>query len=148
MAISRIRTIITALRIGLVVAGAVVTAITVFYLASMPPPKGDGFAHGMAGLFGGGIILVSLGLATLSVILPTLLRLNDPLGFNTWQRLALKGAGIMIGLGIVMSIVFGLSGVMLLLLLLTLAFGVVCTILGWRFVEILNDRRTKGQGAT
>lgn len=148
MVASRISTIITAVRVCLVIVGAIFTALTVLYLASMPspPPGSDGFAHGMAGFFGGVIILASLSLATLSIILPTLLGLDDPLGFNARQRLALKGVGGVMGLGIAISIVFGLTGVVLLILLLVLGFGVVCSILGWRFIEFLGDRRTREKG--
>lgn len=149
MSSDTIATILTAVRVGLVIFGAGVTTLTVLYLASMPPPPpgSDGFAHGMAGLFGGGIILLSLGLATISIILPTMLGRDDPLGFNGWQRLAIKVAGGMIGLGVVVALVDGLNGVFLLLALLVLAFGVVCATLVWRFVEVVIERRTKDEGA-
>lgn len=149
MSFNTITTILTAVRVGLVIFGAGVTALTVLYLASMPPPPpgSDGFAHGMAGFFGGGIILLSLGLATISIILPTMLGRDDPLGFNAWQRLAIKGAGGMIGLGVVVALVAGLNGVFLLLALLVLAFGVVCAMLVWRFFEVVVKRRTKAEGA-
>ena len=47
----------------------------------------------MAAIFGGGIILLSLGLATVTVVLPTLLGREDPLGFDHRQRLAPQQAG-------------------------------------------------------
>ena len=140
--------ILTVVRIGLVIVGAGVTALTVGYLASMPPPppNSDGFAHGMAAIFGGGIILLSLGLATITIILPTLLGRDDPLGFSRWQRLALKGAGGLIGLGLLLALVGGLSGVFHLLALVVVAFGVVCAMLVWRGLEIVLDRWTRTNG--
>lgn len=142
--------LLTSVRIGLVILGGGVTVLTVRYLATLPPPPpgSDGFAHGMAALFGGAIILGSLGVATATIILPTLLGRDDPLGFNRWQRLALKGAGGLIGLGIVVAVVGGLNEVFLLLGTVVLAFGVVCTILAWRFVEIVSGRLTRADGAT
>lgn len=129
--------LLTSVRIGLVIVSAGVSVLTVLYLSTMPPPPpgSDGFAHGMAALFGGAIILGSLGLATVTIILPTLLGRDDPLGFSRLQRLALKGAGGLIGLGIVVAVVGGLNEVFLLLGTVVLAFGVVCTILAWRFVD-------------
>lgn len=142
---SAVTRILIAVRIGVVIVGAGVTALTTVYLASMPPPppNSDGFAHGMAGIFGGGIILLSLGLATITIILPTLLGQDDPLGFNRWQRRALKGAGGLIGLGLLLALVRGLSGVFQLLVLVMVAFGVVCAMLVWRGLEVVLDRWTR-----
>lgn len=49
------------IRIGIVILAAGLTSLTVLDLASMPPPppESDGFAHGMAGIIDGGIILGS-----------------------------------------------------------------------------------------
>lgn len=123
----------------MVIIGGVVTVLTVLKLVSIPPPPpdSDGFGHGMAAILGGGIIFLSLSLATMSIILPTLLGRDDPLGFNRWQRLALKGAGGLIGLGLVIVLVMDLNGVVLLLALLMVAFSVVCVILAWRGFEIV-----------
>lgn len=90
-----------AVRVVFVSVGIGVAAMTIFKLASMPPPppESDGFAHGMAAIFGGMIIILTLGLAAIGVSLPTLLGRDDRLGFNRWQRLSLKGAGALIGGG-------------------------------------------------
>lgn len=106
-----------------------------------PPPESDGFAHGMAAVIGGAIILLSLGPATLLIVTPTVLGREDPLGFNRRQRIALKAAGGLVGLGVIIALVAGLNGVVLLLALLLLAFGVVCATLIWRFGEVVVDRR-------
>lgn len=137
-------TLLNGFRIGVVLVGGGVAVLTVLRLASMPPPPpdSDGFAYGMAAIFGGGLILLSLSLATMTVILPTLLGRDDPLGFNRWQRLVLKGAGGLIGLGLGLALVMGLNGVVLLLALLMVAFGLVCAMLGWRGFEVVRDRRT------
>lgn len=68
---------------------------------------------------------MGLTLAIFTIITPTLLGWTDPLGFNGRQRLALKAAGGMIGLGIGIAPLTGLNGVLYLLVLLGLAFGVV-----------------------
>ncbi len=139
----------TAIRIGVVILAAGITIATVLYMASMPPPppESDGFAHGMAAIIGGGIILISLGLAILTIITPTLLGRGDPMGFTHRQRLGLKAAGGLVGLGVIIAIVTGLNGVVVLLALLGLAFSVVCAILIWRFGESLVERRVKNQSS-
>lgn len=142
-------TIVSTFRIGLVVVGGGIAALTVLHLASMPPPppESDGFAHGMAAIFGGGVILLSLGLASVAVVLPSLLGREDPLGFGRWQRLALRGAGGVIVLGVLVAFVMGLDGVVHLLALTVLAFGIVCATLVWRGVEVVKERRTGVEGA-
>lgn len=137
--------VITAIRIWVVILAAGVTISTVLYLASMPPPppESDGFAHGMTAAIGGGIILLSLGLATGTIITPTLLGRDDPLGFNRWQRSALQAAGGLIGLGVIIALVTGLDGVVLLLVLLVLAFAVVCAMLIWRLGDVVAERRMR-----
>lgn len=133
--------LVAAVQIGIVVIGGGIAAVTVFWLFTMPPPPpgSDGFAYGMAGFFGGLIILVSLGLATLSVVLPTLLDRDSALGFNRWQRFGVKIAGGMIGLGVLIAVVGGLQGVVLLLGLLLLAYLTTCVLLVWR---ALSDKYT------
>lgn len=133
-----------AVRVVFVSVGIGVAAMTIFKLASMPPPppESDGFAHGMAAIFGGMIIILTLGLAAIGVSLPTLLGRDDRLGFNRWQRLSLKGAGVLIGGGIVVGLALGFVtglqwGIILWLGLVALAICVVIATLGWRFVEIL-----------
>lgn len=144
MSMSSLTKVTTAIRVAVVIFAAGISILTVLYLASMPPPppESDGFAHGMAAAIGGGIILLSLGLATISIITPTLLGREDPLGFNRRQRIALKAAGGLIGLGLVIALVTGLNGVVLLLGLLILAFVIVCAMLIWRFGEVVAERRT------
>lgn len=136
--------LLTAVRILFVVVGVGVTALTVVKLASMPPPPpdSDGFAHGMAAIIGGILIILALGLAAVGVSLPTLLGRDDRLGFNRWQRLALKGAGVLIGGGIVVGLAVGFvtglgSGIALWLGLVVLAIVIVIATLGWRLAEAL-----------
>lgn len=135
--------LVAAMQIGIVVIGGGIAAVTVGRLLAMPPPppESDGFAHGMAGIVGGVIILVSLGLATIGVILPTLLGRDDALGFTRWQRLGVKSAGGMIGIGLIIAVVGGLQGVVLLLALLVLAYVTVCLMLIWRGIDVVTDRR-------
>lgn len=137
-------TILSGVRVGLVVLGGVVTALTVHYLTSMPspPPGSDGFAQGMAAMFAGGIILLSLGIATIAIVLPSLLGCDDHLGFNRWQRLSLKAAGALIGLGVVSALLRGLDGIVELLGLVVLAFAIVCVMLLWRLAELVVERQT------
>lgn len=145
MSMSSFTKVITAIRVGIVIFAAGISILTVFYLASIPPPppESDGFAYGMAAAIGGGIILLSLGLAIIVVITPTLFGRADPIGFNRPQRVALKAAGGLVGLGLVIALVSGLDGVFLLLVFLVLAFAVVCAMLLWRFGEVLRERRAR-----
>lgn len=132
--------ILAAAQVGLVIIGGGITASTVFWLMTMPspPPGSDGFAYGFAGFFGGVIVLVSLGIPTISITVPTLLGCNSALGLNRWQRLGVKVACGMIGLGILIAVVRGLEGVVALLILLLLAYLVTCVILIWRGVEVVG----------
>ncbi|PSQ08923.1 hypothetical protein BRC93_14210 [Halobacteriales archaeon QS_5_70_15] len=138
------------MQIGLVVIGGGTAAATVFRLIAMPPPPpgSDGFAYGMAGFFGGVIITASLGLAATSIILPTLLGRDSALGFDRGQRLAVKVAGGMIGLGVLIAVVWGLQGVVPLLGLFLLAYVTICVILVWRGIEVVRDRRTGTEGVS
>lgn len=141
---SKKNTVLTAVRVVLVVFGVGIAVTTALELAAMPPPppESDGFAHGMAGIIGGVIIVSTLGLAAVGVSLPTLLGLDDPLGFSRYQRLALKGAGVLIGGGVVVALAFGFVtelqyGIILWFGLVALATLVVCVTLAWRFAEAL-----------
>lgn len=134
--------LLTALRVVLVAAGVSVAAATVLELASMPPPRGDGFAHGMAAIVGGVIIFLSLGVASVAVILPTLLGRDDPLGFDRWQRRALKGAGVLIAGGFVVGLAYGVVtnlplGFFHWLLFVAMAAVVVGATLVWRLAEVV-----------
>jgi hypothetical protein len=136
--------LVAAVRVVFVCVGVGVAAATVFILTSMPPPppESDGFAQGMAAIIGGIIIVLTLGLAAVGVSLPALLGRDDRLGFNRYQRLALKGAGILIGGGIVVGLAYGFAtqlqyGIVLWLGLVALATAVVCATLVWRLVEAL-----------
>lgn len=135
--LASIRVVFVLVRVG-------IAALTVRELATMPPPPpdSDGFAHGMAALFGGVIVVLTLGLAAVGVSLPALLGRDDRLGFNRWQRLALKGAGALIGGGILVGLAFGLLaglqyGIILWLGLAVLAVCVVCATLAWRLAEVV-----------
>lgn len=149
--------LLAAVRVAFVVGGVGIAVATVLELAAMPPPPpdSDGFAHGMAAIIGSVIIVLSLGLAAVSVILPTLLGRDDPLGFNRWQRLALKGAGGLIGGGIVVGLAYGFItelqyGIILWFVLVALAVCVVGATLVWRLAEALVRLllRTVGEGAS
>lgn len=136
--------LLTVVRVVLVGVGVGVAAMTVLRLAAMPPPPpdSDGFAHGMAGIIGGVIIVLTLGLAAVGVSLPALLGRDDRLGFNRWQRIALQGAGGLIGGGVVVGLAYGFItelqyGIILWLGLVALATCVVCATLVWRLVEVL-----------
>jgi len=150
---STLLTVARALRAVLVVAGIGIAAATAYHLATLPPPppESDGFAYGMAGLFGGGLILLSLGVAALSLVLPTLLGREDPIGFNRGQRLALKGAGLLLVGGFVLALVVGfvsgfVSGLVLWFGLVVLAAVVVGATLAWRLAEALVDALLRERG--
>lgn len=152
---SRLSALLTAVRVVLVAVGAGVAALTALELATMPPPPSDsdGFAHGMAAIVGSVIVVSSLGVAAVSVVLPTLLGREDPLGFNRRQRLALKAAGVLIGGGFVVGVAYGFVtippfGVVLWLAFVVLAAGIVCVTLVWRLAETLVRRlsRTVSEG--
>lgn len=139
--------VLTAVRAGFAVAGVGVAVATAVWLATMPPPppESDGFAHGMAIIFGSVIILSSLVVATVSIVLPAVLGRDDPLGFNRWQRLALRGAGALVGGGFVLGIVYGYVtippfGVLLWLGFVVLAAVVVGATLAWRLGETFLGR--------
>ena len=149
--------VLTAVRAVLVVVGVGIATATVLGLAAMapPPPESDGFVQGMALIFGGVIVVLALGLAAVGVSLPALLGRDDRLGFNRWQRLALKGAGVLIGGGFVVGLAFGFVvglqyGIMLWLVLVVLATLVVCGTLVWRLGEALVRLllRTVSEGAS
>jgi hypothetical protein len=153
---SKLPVLLTAVRVLFVGLGVAVAAATILELAAMPPPppKSDGFAHGMAAIIGGIVIVLTLGLAAVGVSLPALLGRDDRLGFNRWQRLALKGAGVLIGGGVVVGgvaygLVAELSGIVLGLGLVALAVCVVGATLVWRLVEVLGRLlyRTVGEAA-
>ena len=149
--------VLTAVRAVLAVAGVGVAALTVRALASMPPPPpgSDGFAHGMAGLVGGLVIVLSLGVAALGVALPALVGRDDPLGFNRWQRLGLKAAGALVvgglAVGLVLGFVVGLQwGLVLWLGLVVLATLGVGAVLAWRLGEAvvaLAARTLRGEAS-
>ncbi|WP_435180778.1 hypothetical protein [Halorussus sp. AFM4] len=148
-------TLLTVVRVLLVGLGVGIAALTVTELATMPPPPpdSDGFAHGMAALFGGVIIVLSLGLAAVGVSLPAVLGRDDRLGFNRWQRLALKAASALVGGGIVVGLALGLVvglqyGVILWLGLVALAVCVVCAALAWRFAEAVVGLLSRLVGRT
>ena len=144
MSSKRTATLLTAVRVVLVVAGVGIATATVLKLAAMPPPPpdSDGFAHGMAAMIGGIIIVLTLGVAAVGVALPTLLGREDPLGFGGRQRLALKVSGALIGGGIVVALAYGLvtklqNGIVLWFGFVLLAVCVVSATLVWRLVEVL-----------
>lgn len=158
MSSDRLSATLTAVRAALFVVGVGVAAATVYQLATMPPPPpgSDGFAHGMAAIVGSVVIVLSLGLATVSVVLPALLGRADPLGFGRHQRLALKVAGVLVVGGFVVGVTFGLLtilpfGVLVWLAFVALAACVVVVTLAWRLGEVLVRRlrppRTGGEGA-
>lgn len=135
---------LTAVRLGVVVAGLLVAGWTVLRLLSMPPPPpdSDGFAHGMAGLIGGLLVLVSLGVAAVAVILPSLLDRTDPLGFDRRQRQLLRAAGVLLVGGLLVALAWGLvsgllAGVMLWFVLVVVAALVVVLTLLWRVTEVV-----------
>jgi hypothetical protein len=149
--------LLTGFRVVLLGAGITVAAATVLELAAMPPPppESDGFAHGMAAIIGGTIILLSLGLAAIGVVLPTLLGRDDPLGFGGRQRFALKGAGRLIGGGILVGLAYGFVtelqyGIILWFGFVAIAVCVVCATLAWRLAEALVGllQRALGRGAS
>ena len=139
--------LLTAVRVVLVAVGVGIAAATAFQLATMPPPPpdSDGFVHGMAVIVGSVIILVSLGVAAVSVVLPAVLGRADPLGFSRPQRLALKAAGALIGVGLLLGAAYGFVtmlplGVVVLLGFVALAAAVVGATLVWRLAEVLVRR--------
>ncbi|WP_276302293.1 hypothetical protein [Halorussus lipolyticus] len=136
--------LVTAVRVVFVGLGVGIAALTALELASMPPPppESDGFAHGMAGLFGGLIILVTLGLAAVGVSLPALLGFDDPLGFDYRQRLVLKVSGVLVVGGLVAGLTYVLLagfryGVLVWFGLVVLASLAACATLVWRLGEAL-----------
>ena len=150
---SRLSTAVTAARAVLFVGGVGVAGATVFKLATMPPPPpgSDGFAHGMAAIFGGLILVASLGVAAVSVVLPAVLGREDPLGFGRYQRLALKAAGALVVGGFVVGPASGFlgrlsEGLVLLVLFVTLGAVVAGATLLWRLVEALVGRLTRTAG--
>lgn len=150
---SRSVRLLTVVRVVLVGLAVGVAATTVFHLASMPPPPpdSDGFAHGMAAIVGGGILVLSLGLATTCVVLPTVLGRDDPIGFDRRQRLTLKGAGALIGGGVVVGVAYGFVtaapfGVLLWLVFLVLAALIVGVTLVWRLVAVVVGRVSRTVG--
>ncbi|MFB6176926.1 MAG: hypothetical protein ABEI99_07250 [Halobaculum sp.] len=144
---SRLSTALTAIRGVVALAGFAVTARTVVWLATYPspPPGSDGFAYGMAGILGSLVIAASLTVVAVAVAAPTLLGMDDPLGFGRRQQLVLNGVGVVIGLGLLAGVVFGYAtippfGVVALLPFLGVAILLVGLVLAWRLAELLVRR--------
>lgn len=136
-----------ALRIVLFVGGFAIFAFAFLFLATMPPPPAgsDGWAHGMAALVGGLATIVALGAGVVAVVLPTVCRRNDPLGFNRWQRRALTAAGALFGGGFVIGVAFGsLShvgmGGLVWITFIVVAAAIVGVTLVWRLGEVAFHR--------
>lgn len=152
---TKLSKLVAAVRVVLIVAGVAVAAATVFRLSTMPPPPadGDGFAHGMAAIVGSVVVVVGLGVATVSAVLPTVLGRADPLGFGRRQRLALKGAGALVGGGLVVGVAYGAAtippfGVLLWLAFVAVAAVAVCATLLWRLAEVVGRRLSRsGDGS-
>lgn len=133
-----------AVRVVLVGGGLLVAAGTVYGLATMPPapPNSEGFVQGMAYLFGSVIAALALGVATIGVVLPSVLGADDAVGFGRGQRLLLKGAAGLIGGGFIVALALGLLtelqfGLLLWLALLPLAALVAAVAVVWRAIESL-----------
>ena len=142
---TKLSALVTAVRVAFVIAGVGVAATTVVWLAQMPPPRGDGFATGMAAILGGLLIVASLGVAAVSVALPSVLGLDDPLGFGRYQRPALKAAGVLLVGGLVVGLTLGYlgrlaEGLVLLVLCVVLAAVVAAATLAWRVAELAVER--------
>jgi hypothetical protein len=146
----RTAALLTSVRIGLAGGGVIVTALTVFRLAQLPPPVGgDGE---LVAVVGSGIIVLSLGLATVCIIFPTMVGWNDPIGFSRRQRTALRGAGGLLGGGFIIAVLYGFlavipSGVFVWLPFIVLAAGIACVTLLWRTVEALVRRSKRVDGS-
>ncbi|ATW90160.1 hypothetical protein halTADL_3459 [Halohasta litchfieldiae] len=140
-------TVVLGVRIVLAGGGVIVTALTVFKLAQLPPPSGgDGE---LVAIIGSGIIILSLGLATVSIIIPTMVGWSDPIGFNRRQRTALRGAGGLIGSGLILAVLYGSlsvipAGIFVWVLFIVLAAAVVSVTLLWRTVALLAGRLSHG----
>lgn len=146
MSSSRLAGLLTGLRLGVFAIGITVTALTVFRLATVPPPPpgSDEFATGMT-IYGSAIMILSLGGAAISIILPTMVGWDDPLGFTRRQRTVLRGAGGLIGGGFSIAAVYGFvsilpSGLFVWLIFVVFAAGLVCLTLCWRTVTLLGER--------
>ncbi|MGM0592447.1 MAG: hypothetical protein ACQETI_12640 [Halobacteriota archaeon] len=129
-------------RFVLVAAGAVLSVGTIYTLVTIPPapPGSDGFVTGMAYLFGGIILVLSLGATGLGIALPTLVGANDPLGFNRYQRGILKVASVCFVGGFLAAVVVAVASrfeLGMFVLFAGIVFGVfaVCIALAWRLGE-------------
>jgi len=86
MSLNPMATVFKSVRVVLIVAGLGVGALFAHELATLPAVgPGGGVAIGLAILFGRTIIAVSLTVAVVSAVLPTLLGRDDSLGFNRRQ---------------------------------------------------------------
>lgn len=136
--------LVLALRVVLVGGGGLVAVGAGVELATIPPapPESEGFVTGLAYIFGGVILVVALGVAALGVALPSMLGVDDGLGFGRWQRLALKGAGALLGGGFLVAV--GLAATVgfqfgAFAFLVAVAVGVLVVVgtVGWRLGEVL-----------
>lgn len=135
--------VIHIIRILLVGGGLAFAGMTVYQLATMSlaPPKSDGFLTGLAFFFGSIIFVLAVGAVSLGIVLPSILGSSDPLGFNRWQRMALKGAAGMIFGGFLLALGFGILtqlqfGFFLWLAIIILATIVVVITVLWRALEV------------
>ncbi|MFB6126009.1 MAG: hypothetical protein ABEJ79_01735 [Halolamina sp.] len=150
---SAVRTFVTAVRVVAAAAGVAVAVLTVGWLAGIPepPPGSDGFAYGMAGAVGGFALLVALTAVAGSVLAPTVLGLDDPLGFGRYQRLALSAAAVVVLGGLVLAVGYAVfvpasSAVVLWLALLAVADLLVAAVCCWRLVEVAVERFRRASG--
>jgi len=137
------RTALGAVRALLVAAGVVVAVATVYSVVSMPapPPGSEGFAQGMAYVFGTAIVVFAISAAALGMALPSLLGTDDALGFSYWQRRSLQAAGGLVVAGFAGGLVVALAtaihwGFLVLVAALVLAVPVVCCTLVWRLGQV------------
>lgn len=137
---------LSAARCILIVGGIVFTGGTIYALITIPPapPNSEGFATGMAYLFGGVILILSLGATGLGFALPTIVGADDPLEFNRYQRWILKGAGaFFVGgffVGVAAAIGVGFSfGLLVWFATILLGAITVCFALVWRVGEVTRD---------
>jgi hypothetical protein len=145
--------LLTAVQVLLVVGGGGASVLLVYSLATLPPapPGSDGFVTGGAYLWGGVVLVFTLGITGVGFVLPTVFGGDDLFGFGEYQRLLLKAAAVCFGGGFVVAAVVAVTveflvGVLLLFLVLLLGFLGVGGALSWRLAEVVLTKVRERNG--
>jgi hypothetical protein len=139
--------VLTAIQAVLVVGGGVTSVLLLYSLATIPPapPGSDGFVTGAAYLWGGVVLVCTLGVTGVGFVLPTVFGADGLFGFHRYQQTVLKAAGACFVGGFLLAVVVTITAdfllaVLVFFLAVLLGFLGVAVALGWRLSEVVLDK--------